>query len=163
MANVRTSERQTVRPSDRQTGSGGGVWGRFVGDDEDQVRRTLAGYCQYLDDGDFDRWVDLFTEDARLLFAGRTTVGRPAIRSYMEQVQPPEGRGKHITSNILVDVGVASATAHTDYLFVRPTGQGLVPIATGRYHDELVPDGDRWRFRQREITLLGPPAGDAGD
>jgi uncharacterized protein (TIGR02246 family) len=133
-----------------------------VGDDEDQVSRTLAGYCQYLDDGDFDRWVELFTEDARLLFGGRTTVGRTDIRSYMEQVQPPRGRGKHITSNILVDVHGDSAIAHTDYLFLRPTDQGLVPIATGRYHDELVRDGDRWRFRQREITLLGPPAGKAG-
>ena len=122
MAVVRPSGHRTGRPGrPGRPGSRCGVWGRIVGDDEDQVRRTLAGYCQYLDDGDFDRWVDLFTEDARLLFAGRTTVGRPAIRSYMEQVQPPEGRGKHITSNILVDVGVASATAHTDYLFVRPT------------------------------------------
>ncbi len=134
-----------------------------MGDDEDQVRRTVAGYCQYLDDGDFDRWSDLFTEDARLLFAGRTTVGRGDIRAYMEQVQPPEGRGKHITANMLVDVDGGTAIAHTDYLFVRPTGQGLVPIATGRYRDELVRDGDRWRFRQREITLLGPVDGDAGD
>jgi uncharacterized protein (TIGR02246 family) len=134
-----------------------------VGDDEDQVRRTLACYCQYLDDGDFDRWVELFCEDALLLFAGRTSEGRASIRKYMEQVQPPEGRGKHITANILVDVDRDTATARTDYLFVRPTAQGLVLMATGRYHDQLVRDGDRWRFRQREITLLGPTAGEAGD
>jgi uncharacterized protein (TIGR02246 family) len=134
-----------------------------VGDDEDQVGTTLARYCQYLDDGDFDRWIELFTEEARLIFGGRTTVGRPDIRSYMEQVQPPAGRGKHITSNILVDLDGDTATAHTDYMFVRPTGQGLVPIATGRYHDELVRRDGRWLFHRREITLLGPPAGDAGD
>jgi hypothetical protein len=90
-------------------------------------------------------------------------VGRDDIRAFMEEVQPPEGRGKHITANSLVDVDGGTATAHTDYLFVRPTGQGLVPIATGRYHDALVRHGARWRFRQREITLLGPPAGAAGD
>jgi 3-phenylpropionate/cinnamic acid dioxygenase small subunit len=134
-----------------------------VGEDEEQVRSTLAGYSQYLDDGDFDRWIGLFTEDARLLFAGRTTEGRPSIRRYMEQVQPPEGRGKHITANILVDVRGDSASALTDYLFVRPTAQGLVLVATGRYRDELARDGDRWRFRQREITLLGPYDGDTGD
>lgn len=135
-----------------------------MGDDEEQVRRTLAGYSQYLDDGDFERWIELFTEDARLLFAGRTTVGRPAIRRYMEQVQPPESRGKHITANILVDVDGDTATAHTDYLFVRnATGEGLVLVATGRYRDDLIRDGDRWRFRQREISLLGPLAEGAGD
>ena len=134
-----------------------------MGDDEDQVRRTLASYCQYLDDGDFDRWAELFSEDALLLFAGRTSEGRRSIQEFMEQVQPPEGRGKHITANILVDVDRDTATAHTDYLFVRPTAQGLVLLATGRYHDQLVRDGDRWRFRQREVTLLGPPPGNAGD
>jgi hypothetical protein len=80
----------------------------------------------------------------------------------MEQVQPPEGRGKHITANSLVDVDGDGATARTDYLFVRPTAAGLIPVATGRYHDELVRDGGRWRFRQRRITLLGPPR-ESGD
>ena len=136
--------------------------GCIVGDDGDQVRGTLARYCQLLDDGDFDRWIELFSHDARLLFAGRTMEGRPSIRAYMEKVQPPEGRGKHITANVLVDVGGDTASADTDYLFVRPTTQGLVLVATGRYHDQLVRDGERWRFRQREITLLGPPDGDAG-
>jgi uncharacterized protein (TIGR02246 family) len=133
-----------------------------LGDDEDQVGRTLSRYCQYLDDGDFDRWIELFTDDAALHFAGRTSEGRVAIRAFMEKVQPPEGRGKHITANSLVDVDGDGATADTDYLFLRPTAAGLVPTATGRYQDELVRDGDRWRFRQRRITLLGPP-GEHGD
>lgn len=130
-----------------------------MGDDEDQVKRTLASYCQLLDDGDFDRWIELFSPDARLVFAGRTRQGRPSIREYMENVQPPEGRGKHITANVLVDVDGDTASADTDYLFVRPTAQGLVLVATGRYHDRLVRDGEGWRFSQREITLLGPPDG----
>ncbi len=137
--------------------------GRIVGDDEDQVARTLAGYCQLLDDGDFDRWIELFTDDARLVFADQVSEGRASIRTFMERIQPPEGRGKHITANILVDVDGDTATAHTDYLFVRPTDQGPLPVAIGRYDDELVRDGDRWRFRQRAISLLGPPRTSAGD
>ena len=133
-----------------------------MGDEEDGVRRTLSGYCQHLDDGDFDRWIELFTDDAVLRFADRTAEGRPAIRQFMEQVQPPEGRGKHITANSLVEVDGGSATAHTDYLFVRPTPRWLVPVATGRYYDELVRDGGGWRFRRRHITLLDP-SGSTGD
>jgi uncharacterized protein (TIGR02246 family) len=138
-------------------------WGRIVGDDEDQVRRTLADYSQWCDDGRFDLWADLFTEDARLLVAGQSTEGRQVIRQYMEKVQHPGARGKHITANTLVDVDGDTATAATDYLFVRSTPGGLELIAAGRYHDLLVRDHDRWRFRQREITLLGPPGGGSGD
>lgn len=130
-----------------------------MGDDQDQITRTLARYCQFLDDGDFDRWIELFSEDARLVFAGTIHEGRPSIREYMQQVQPPEGRGKHITSNVLVDVDGDTASALTDYLFVRPTHRGLVPVATGRYHDHLIRAGEDWRFQRREITLLGPPGG----
>ncbi len=130
--------------------------GCIVGDDEDQVKGTLARYCQLLDDGDFDGWIELFSDDAQLLFGGTTHEGRPSIRGYMEKVQPPEGRGKHITANVLVDVDGDAASAHTDYLFVRPTAEGLVLVATGRYHDQLVRDGEAWRFSRREITLLAP-------
>ena len=137
--------------------------GRIVGDDEDQVRRTIAAYSQHCDDGRFDQWSELFAEDARLVVAGRTNAGRPDIRRYMESVQPPEARGKHITSNSLVEVDGDSAVARTDYLFVRAGTEGLTLVAAGRYHDQLVRDGSRWRFRRREITLLGPPDGNADD
>jgi 3-phenylpropionate/cinnamic acid dioxygenase small subunit len=134
-----------------------------VGDDEDQVRRTIAAYSQHCDDGRFDQWSDLFAEDAHLVLGDQTTEGRDDIRRYMESVQPPEARGKHITANSLVEVDGDTAEAHTDYLFVRPGAGGLTMVATGRYHDELVRDGSEWRFRRREITLLGLPTGSTGD
>lgn len=137
--------------------------GRIVGDDEDQVRRTIAAYSQHCDDGRFDQWSDLFAADAHLVLGGQTTEGRDDIRRYMESVQPPEARGKHITSNSLVEVDGDTAVARTDYLFVRPGAEGLTMVATGRYHDQLVRDGSRWRFRRREITLLGLPEASTGD
>jgi len=63
----------------------------------------------------------------------------------------------------LVEVDGDTAVAHTDYLFVRAGSEGLALVATGRYHDQLVRDGSRWRFRRREISLLGPPDGSTGD
>lgn len=132
-----------------------------MGNDEDQIRRTLGEYSQCCDDGRFQEWSDLFAEDARLILAGQTTEGRGAIRALMEAIQPEGARGRHITSHSLVDVDGDTATASTDYLFVRPTPDGLTLVATGRYHDQLIRDGSRWRFRQRAISLLGPPAGDA--
>ncbi len=135
--------------------------GNTVGDEVEEIRRTLAQYSQLCDDGRFDEWAELFTEDARLVLGGQVTEGRSAIRSHMATLQPDGARGKHITSNPLVDLDGAAARVTTDYLFVRPGTDGLGILAAGRYYDHLVSDGRRWRFHRRTITMLGddPPDG----
>jgi uncharacterized protein (TIGR02246 family) len=135
-----------------------------VGEDEDRIRRTLSEYSQHFDDGRLDAWADLFTEDARFVVAGKVTEGRAAIRGYMASVHAAGGRGMHVTTNSLVDVDVDGDTAKatTDYLYVRPTADGLAIIAAGRYHDRLVRDGTAWQFRERAISMLTaePPSTD---
>jgi uncharacterized protein (TIGR02246 family) len=134
-----------------------------VGEDEDQIRRTIAEYSQLCDDARFGEWAELFTEDGRFVVDGQATVGRNAIRKQMIMMLPPASRGKHITSNTLVDVDGDSATSSTDYLFVRPTAEGPTIVAAGRYNDLLVRDQVRWRFRERSISLLSMPDEDPGD
>jgi uncharacterized protein (TIGR02246 family) len=130
-----------------------------VREDEEAIGRTLGEYSQHCDDGRFDEWADLFTADARFVLAGTVTEGRDAIKEYMMTVQAAGRRGMHVTTNSLVDVDGDTATATTDYLFVRPTPDGLAIIAAGRYHDRLVRDETRWRFRERSITMLPAAAG----
>jgi uncharacterized protein (TIGR02246 family) len=130
-----------------------------VREDEDAIRRTLGEYSQHCDDGRFDEWADLFTSDARLVLAGTVTEGRDAIKEYMTTVQAAGRRGMHVTTNSLVDVDGDTATATTDYLFVRPTTEGLAIIAAGRYYDTLVRDRMRWRFQERSITMLPAATG----
>jgi uncharacterized protein (TIGR02246 family) len=134
-----------------------------MGEDEDGIRRTLADYSQLCDDGRFEEWARLFSDDARFVVSGQVTEGRDAIRDLMARMQPPEARGKHITSNSLVDLDGDSATATTDYLFVRATADGPVIVAAGRYYDRLARHGPRWQFRERAITMLGVPGSDSGD
>ncbi|MGD0394273.1 MAG: nuclear transport factor 2 family protein [Acidimicrobiales bacterium] len=134
-----------------------------MGEDEDQIRRTLSEYSQRCDDGRFEEWADLFTEDARFVLSGQVTEGRDSIRTLMEAMMPPERRGQHVTSNSLVDVDGDSARVSTDYLFVRPTPEGPTIVAAGRYDDVLARQGHRWRFRERAITMLGAPVAVADD
>jgi hypothetical protein len=68
-----------------------------------------------------------------------------------------------VTTNSLIDVDGDAARAATDYLFVRPGGEGLAIMAAGRYLDELVRDDAGWRFRVRTITMLGLPTGGSRD
>lgn len=130
--------------------------------DHEQIRRLLAGYCHACDDGDFDRFTDLFTEDATFTVMGNTHRGRVAIRAFMEAAQPPERRGKHIISEpaIELDGDGASARCRTDYAFVArgSDGQSLTVISAGRYVDRLQRGSDRrWRLAERRIVFLGDP------
>lgn len=126
-------------------------------DDLEAIRRVLASYCQFCDDGRFDDWEQLFSEDATFIVMGRTHAGRPAIRAFIEAGQPPERRGKHITANALIELhdGAERATASTDYIFIARTGGGLAVTSAGRYYDELVKVDGTWLITSREIVFLG--------
>jgi hypothetical protein len=43
--------------------------------DDDEIRRTFAEFCQFLDDRRFEDWANLFTEDAVFnRLSGRATI-----------------------------------------------------------------------------------------
>src|SRR5262249_34382293 len=68
--------------------------------DEDAIRSLIARYSQFCDDGRFDEWGELYTDDAVFSVAGRRYEGRDAIKAFIERGQPPEHRGKHVTTNV---------------------------------------------------------------
>jgi ketosteroid isomerase-like protein len=127
---------------------------------EHTIRRTLAEYCQLLDDGRFDEWVEVFTEDVVLTVMGQVARGRAAVRQLIEPVQQADARGRHVLSEPLISVDGDTATAVTDYCFIAPY---LQITSAGRYYDVLVRDGDRWRISVREIVFVGEsPRGISG-
>jgi 3-phenylpropionate/cinnamic acid dioxygenase small subunit len=131
--------------------------------DQEAIRATLAAYCQTLDDGRFDEWVDLLTEEIAFAVMGRVDRGRAAVRAFVEPVQQADSRGRHVLSEPLISLEGDTATATTDFCFLAPD---LTVTAAGRYHDVLVRDADRWRIATREIVFLGEaPRGipDPGD
>jgi 3-phenylpropionate/cinnamic acid dioxygenase small subunit len=127
---------------------------------EQAIRRTLAEYCQLLDDGRFDEWVEVFSSDVTYAVMDQTVHGRAAVRQLIEPLQPPEDRGRHMLSEPLITVDGDRATATTDYCFVAPS---LRITSAGRYHDVLVREDGRWRISSREIVFLGDqPRGVSG-
>lgn len=121
---------------------------------EQAIRRTLAEYCQLLDDGRFDEWVELFSADVAFSVMGQVAHGREAVRRLIEPSQQLDSRGRHMLSEPLISVDGDRASASTDFCFVAKT---LRVIAAGRYHDVLVRDEDRWRIAVREIVFVGEP------
>lgn len=125
---------------------------------EEAIRRTLARYCQLCDDGRWDEWKLLFTDDARFLVMGGVHEGPDVITEFISASLPPEVRGKHLCGNAVIDIDPSGecATATTDYVFVGRGDKGRhVITSAGRYHDELVLRGAEWRFRVREIVFMG--------
>jgi 3-phenylpropionate/cinnamic acid dioxygenase small subunit len=125
----------------------------------DELGRTLALYCQLCDDGRFDEWIELFTEDARFTVLGETHVGHDDIKAWISEMQAPQYRGKHILGQSVFDLEPSGDTASgtTDYTFVSGTPEGgYVVTSAGRYYDTFVRSGDgSWRFVTREIRFLG--------
>jgi 3-phenylpropionate/cinnamic acid dioxygenase small subunit len=122
--------------------------------DEDAIRRTIAQYCQLCDDGRFDEWADLYTDNATFSVMGNTYTGRAEVKAFIEKGQPPESRGKHICFNTVIDVDRDGeyARACTDYIFI---DRNRVITSAGRYHDRFVRQPDRWRFSERRIVFMG--------
>ena len=67
-----------------------------------------------------------------------------------------------MTANSTVQVSGDTATGTTDYLFVRGGAEGIGIVSAGRYHDTLVREDGKWRFRERRITFLDAPGSSGG-
>jgi 3-phenylpropionate/cinnamic acid dioxygenase small subunit len=129
-----------------------------MSDDHEAIRNLLVDYCQLCDDGRFDEWGQLFTDDATFTVMGTTHTGRGDVQAFITAAQPPEARGRHLISQPRLTIDGDSAEARTDYAFVGRTDRGRLAVtSSGRYLDRFVRDGGRWRFASREIVFLGDP------
>jgi hypothetical protein len=124
--------------------------------DELLIRQTIARFCLLIDDGRFDDLASWFTNDATLVVRGSAVVGRDAIRDWFIASNPPHRRGKHLTTNIVVDVLGDHAHGEADFLFLNFVDGQLNPSFVGRYTDQLVKVDGRWLFSSRTITILAP-------
>jgi ketosteroid isomerase-like protein len=123
----------------------------------DEVRAiegVLAEYCHRCDEGNFDELVDLFTDDGCFSFGKREATGRAGLLEYFEWAQAAGRRGKHLSSNVVVHVQGETAVAVSDYVFLVRREDTIVPLAAGRYDDDLRKVEGRWRIRRRVTTNL---------
>jgi 3-phenylpropionate/cinnamic acid dioxygenase small subunit len=125
---------------------------------EEKIRFTIAEYCHRTDQGDFDGWVALFTEDGCFRMPGVEVTGREALRAFIGRDQPPEMRGLHLVTDSAITLGRDSAEVRSNFLFVAGGDAAGVVVTGGRYLDLLVPVGDAWLFKLRETELVLPVA-----
>ncbi len=124
-------------------------------EEKDAIRELLASYCFHFDNGEFDQWVQLFTEDGAFDLGARGRFqGRDALRNFLKIV--PLIRGvpmiKHCVMNSIVRVTDDHATARS-YVVVLRGGDSLALSVAGRYEDLLAKQDGQWRFRERKAHL----------
>lgn len=121
----------------------------------EQIRDAIARYAHCVDSGSFDELVELFTPDGTLEVEGESPRrGREAIRAFVEgtgrDLAAATGapRIRHHMGSVVIELtGTEHARARSYFLAVTDRGVDH----WGRYRDDLVRSGDRWRFAYRRV------------
>jgi len=121
------------------------------------AQAPLLDYCQFIDEGRVDDFVDIFTPDAILDEGATPTRGHEAIRALASAVVSRYRRTSHHLSNVRIeplDEGRLRATSYV-YAWHEPAAPGDDLHIWARYIDELRFDGGRWRIARRRLELHG--------
>jgi hypothetical protein len=119
-----------------------------------ELHELPGRYGDAIDDRDWDRLDQIFTEDAVF---DLTDLGEPrltgleAIKRYMDQdAKHPR---THLMTNIYVDETPEGAKLHFRIVALLPERV----VGTASYYDDVVKTADGWRVRNRVITLRRRP------
>lgn len=125
--------------------------------DHRDIAHLLARYCHCCDDGDFAALVSLFTTDGTFAYGRVEATGPQALTDFFVAAQPPERRGKHLTTNAVVDLDGDAADVTSDFVFLNFRDGALVPSVAGRYVDRLVRRHGTWLIQRRDARALSAP------
>ena len=123
-------------------------------DEKDAIRELMARYCHALDACRFAEVAGLFAADGEWTTDYGSARGRREIEALLDGVVPKPGEGpqrKHYITNIIISLAGEHADALSDYLVVRQSGNGLLPVMGGRYKDRFVKRDGTWYFARKEL------------
>jgi len=118
----------------------------------DEIRNTLALYCQHSDDARVDELVALFAAEGVFSAPGTEIRGREALREMFAGQLPAHGR--HVTLNTVVNRDGERAHCVSDMFFISLPDNTIRVV--GRYDDELVLNDGRWLIARRDFQMITP-------
>jgi 3-phenylpropionate/cinnamic acid dioxygenase small subunit len=129
---------------------------------ETEITNLLYRYAELIDEGDFETIAEELFAHARLIVGpeGTPTLDAGGMLEVFRSttIRYDDGlRTKHVITNPIIDVDETtnSATCRSYYtVFQQTAGLPLQPIVSGRYHDRFERVEGRWRFVQRDYTLV---------
>lgn len=125
-----------------------------VSTDHESIATLIAKHAVYADEGDADQRASLYAHDGQFTGPdGATAKGADEIHTVFASRQPIPG--KHVTSNVIIDIDGDGATGRTDFVFLRAGDGGLSVAAVGHYRDRFTRTEQGWRFARRHIVIEG--------
>jgi hypothetical protein len=137
-------------------------------DDRLQIYELMDRYGVVHDFGTPDEYAGLFTPDAEIsvgagppVVKGHDALVAMAARDHQRFGGAVTADGKHalimrhVVSNRLVDLVGKDAARGSCYVttLIRTPDNGLAVLSIGRYEDEYVRQGGKWRIARRRILL----------
>ncbi len=134
-------------------------------EDELAVRRVLVDYAWALDTRDIDAYVGLFARDGEWVNGAIVRKGPDQIRALLVGMfgHPRPGQANRqsmeITTNPEVQVEGDHASARSGHVLLKPGPDGRPQaVLVGRYEDELIREGGKWKILRRVDHPLLPTA-----
>ena len=121
---------------------------------KDAIRELMARYAMALDACRFADVAACFAPDGAWTTNYGAARGPAEIEKFISSIVPVKGEGpqrKHYITNIIIEVDGDSARAVSDYLVVRESENGLMPVMGGTYRDRFVKTAAGWRFARKEL------------
>ncbi len=113
------------------------------------IHRMLADYGHVVDDHDWARAAEVFTDD---FVFDRSATDRPDLHGIPDIIANFLGRNMyaHVTTNTtLTEIDADTVHGHSKFLGFPNDG---TPV-TGDYDDEIVRTADGWRLRRRRAEI----------
>ena len=121
-------------------------------DDREAIRELRHYYHEYINTGKLSEIIGLFTEDGEYDFShlGKGT-GREAQKKFFEGISNYISSVKQFIHNHMVELHGDTATG-ISYLEAKPVYKGEAFLVAGRYDDEYVRQGGKWKFKKMKFT-----------
>lgn len=118
----------------------------------------IADYAYYVDHREFDKAVDLFTDDGQIDRPDLLSSGRAEIAAHWSS-RPVSTVTRHVccppSFRVIEDKTATAVTYftlyHLDYVGDGPPPM-VEPAALGEFHDTFVKTDDGWLFKLRKVT-----------
>ena len=125
-----------------------------VNDDVAAIERLKHEYCYAIDDGDYDAWVALFTDDGRFCGDDGTAFeGHEELRTFATEVfDDAYAETAHTLTNGVVDVEGDTATGRWYLALYQETADGETAVQQATYEDAFERVDGTWRIADVDIT-----------
>lgn len=123
-------------------------------EDRFAINDLVVSYATLLDDAQWDRLGDLFTEDGVFSSPNSQTVGRDAVIANFKVKHAPFPVTWHDPHGVVVEIDDDDHARGTVIGYAELAGPESTVVTSIRYHDDYRREGGRWRFARRHVLSV---------